>query len=122
MESTSEKIFFTRKRLPEHSRLFTTLRPSATTSGIFEKSESSNTSCEACAAASLPDAIATEQSASLSARTSFTPSPVIATVLPAFLSALTSLRFCSGVTLPKTEYFSTASFIDASFVRVVASM
>ena len=43
----SEKIFFTMKRLPERSRLFTTFRPSATTSGIFEKSDSRSTSCAA---------------------------------------------------------------------------
>ena len=39
-----------------------------------------------------------------------------------FLSALTNLRFCSGVTRPKTVYRITASFIAASFVRVVASI
>ena len=43
----SEKMFLTRKRLPERSRLLTTLRPSITTSGIFAKSDSSSTSCDA---------------------------------------------------------------------------
>ena len=84
--------------------------------------ESNKTSCDACAAASLPDAIATEQSASFSAKTSFTPSPVIATVLPAFLRALTNLRFWSGVTLPNTVYLNTASSIASSVVRVDASI
>ena len=53
--------------------------PSATTSGIAAKSLSTRTSWDTFRAASLPEAIATEQSASFSARTSFTPSPVIAT-------------------------------------------
>ena len=56
--------------------------PSATTFGIDAKLEFSNTSCDTFLAASLPEAIATLQSASLSARTSLTPSPVIATVCP----------------------------------------
>ena len=38
--------------------LFTTRRPSATTDGIWEKSESSSTSCAALDAASLPEAMA----------------------------------------------------------------
>ena len=53
-------------------------------------------------AASLPEAIATEQSASFMARMSLTPSPVIATVWPAFCIACTSFCFCAGVTRPKT--------------------
>ena len=89
--------------------LFTTLLPSETTEGILEKSESIKTSIDAFDAASLPEAMATEQSASLKARTSFTPSPVIPTVLPCFLSALTNASFCSGVTLPNTVNLSTAS-------------
>ena len=57
-------------------------------------------------ATSLPSAIAIEQSASLSARVSLTPSPVIATTLPLFLSAFTMVYFCSGVTLPNTVNWS----------------
>ena len=79
----SEKIFFTRNRLAERWMLLTTRRPSSTTSGIRAKSDSSSTTCALCAAASLPDAIATLQSASFIARMSFTPSPVMATVCPA---------------------------------------
>ena len=41
--------------------------------GIWAKSESKSTVCAACAAASLPDAIAILQSASFIARISFTP-------------------------------------------------
>ena len=63
--------------------------PSATTEGIAAKFDSSRTMCETWLAASEPEAIATEQSASLSARTSFTPSPVMATVWPPALRART---------------------------------
>ena len=87
IDKTNEKKFLTRIKLAERSMLFTTLLPSITTDGIQAKLESNKTSCDACAAASLPDAIAILQSASFSARTSFTPSPVIATVFPASLSA-----------------------------------
>ena len=80
IESNSENIFFTRNRLAERWILFTTLRPSYTTSGICAKSESKRTTWAAWAAASLPDAIATLQSASFMASISLTPSPVIATV------------------------------------------
>ena len=82
----NEKIFFTRNKLAERWILLTTLLPSSTTSGIHEKSDYRSTSCDACAAASLPEAIAILQSASFKARTSFTPSPVIATVFPASFS------------------------------------
>ena len=75
-----EKIFFTRNRLAERWILFTTCRPSDTTLGIRAKSESRRTTCAACVAASLPEAMATLQSASFMARMSFTPSPVMATV------------------------------------------
>ena len=67
----NEKIFFTRNKLAERWILLTTLLPSSTTSGIHEKSDSRSTSCDACAAASLPEAIAILQSASFKARTSF---------------------------------------------------
>ena len=60
--------------------LLITRRPSATTAGMDAKFESISTIFATCRAASLPEAIAIEQSASFSASTSFTPSPVIATV------------------------------------------
>ena len=75
-----EKIFFTRKSAAERSMLFMTLLPSATTDGMAAKLDSSRTICETWLAASEPEAIAMEQSASFSASTSFTPSPVMATV------------------------------------------
>ena len=42
------------------------------------------------------------QSASFRARTSLTPSPVMATVWPALCRARTILRFWFGTTRPKT--------------------
>ena len=101
-DKSSENMFFTRNRLAERSILFTTLLPSYTRSGICAKSESKSTTCAACAVASLPDAIATLQSASFIANISLTPSPVIATVCPLFCNAFTSSCFCFGVTRPKT--------------------
>ena len=58
--------------------------------------------------ATVNEAIATLQSASLSASTSFTPSPVMATVFLCSFSACTSIRFWLGVTRPNTVYSSTA--------------
>lgn len=99
----------------------TTCLHSNTTYGIRPKSESKSTVCAACAAASLPDAIAILQSASFIASISFTPSPVMATVCFCFWSALTMSCFCLGVTLPNTVYLSTASVISFSDAKVEAS-
>ena len=99
----------------------TVLRPSSTTCGIPEKSESSSTTWALWAAASLPEAIATLQSASLSANMSLTPSPVIATVFPSSLRILTKDLFWAGVTLPNTVHSVNAFLILSSSVRVVAS-
>jgi len=121
--SRKENIFFTRKSDALRSILLMTRRPSATTDGMAAKSESNSTICETWHATSLPEAIATLQSAALSAKTSLTPSPVMATVLPSALSACTSRRFCSGVTRPKTVYsraprqsFSGVSSAEASTI------
>ena len=103
----NEKTFFTKNNEPERSKLFTTRRPSSTICGIREKSESSSTNCATCEAAWEPEAIATEQSASFKAKISFTPSPVIATVCPAFCKIFTILRFSSGFTRPKTVFSNT---------------
>ena len=54
--------------------------------------------------ASLPEATEIAQSASFIAKISFTPSPVIATVLPACLIERIKSAFCSGVTRPNTVY------------------
>ena len=51
-----------------------------------------------------PVPIAMPMSASFSARASFTPSPVIATVWPRACSAPTIARFCCGVTRPNTRW------------------
>lgn len=55
-------------------------RPSATTFGMLAKSLSTSTSYATLRAAPEPAAMATLQSAALSASVSLTPSPVIATV------------------------------------------
>ena len=82
--------------------LFITCLPSFTTEGSDENLESSKTRLLSPLATSLPSAIAMEQSASFSAKVSFTPSPVIATTLPSFFSDFTKISFCSGLTRPKT--------------------
>ena len=99
----AEKIDFTRNREAERCKLLMERRPSCTTRGMEAKLESSSTSWETVRAASLPDAIAMLQSASFRANTSLTPSPVMATVCPWALSALTKESFCWGVTRPNTE-------------------
>ena len=108
-----ENRFFTRNSEAERWILLTTRLPSNTTDGILAKSESKRTICAALDAASLPDAIAILQSASFNASTSLTPSPVMATTLPAFLSAKRSFFFCSGDTLPNTVY-TGAAFSNSS--------
>ena len=90
--------------------LFIVLLPSSTTLGIESKLESIKTIWLTFLAASLPFIIAILQSASFNARTSFTPSPVIATVWPSFLSIITIFLFSSGLTLPKIVLFIRASF------------
>lgn len=79
--------------------------------GIAAKSELRSTNLAARHAASLPEAMAIPQSASLRASTSFTPSPVMATVCPARWRARTSFRFWFGVTRPKTVYSRAARSI-----------
>lgn len=84
------------------------MRPSATTDGSVAKLLFSSTICATARVASEPDPIATPMSASFSARTSLTPSPVIATVCPRDCSAPTMSRFCCGVTRPNTVPSSSA--------------
>ena len=97
-----ENRVLVRKSAAERCRLLMDRLPSATTAGIEAKSLSTKTISATLRAASEPAAMATEQSASLSASTSLTPSPVMATVCPRFFNATTSSRFCCGVTRPKT--------------------
>ena len=82
--------------------LLMTRRPSATTLGRAAKSLFSSTSWATWQALSAPEAMAMPQSASFRARTSLTPSPVMATVWPALCRARTILRFWLGTTRPKT--------------------
>ena len=74
------KMVFTKKRLPLRCRLLMLRRPSATTCGMEEKSSSMSTSLATLRAASEPLPMATLQSAACRAKTSLTPSPVMATV------------------------------------------
>ena len=95
--------------------LLITLLPSATTEVKTLKLESNKTNWEIFFAASEPLAIAIEQSALFKARMSLTPSPVIATHLPASFKAITSASFWSGETLPKIVNF-LANFLTCSIV------
>ena len=54
--------------------------------------------------------IATPISAAFKLGASLTPSPVIETILPFDLKALTIITLCSGETLAKTLKFSTRLF------------
>ncbi len=107
--SRIEYTVLDRNSVATRSMLAMTRRPSATTCGSVAKSLSSSTIRATARAAGLPLPIATPTSASLRARTSFTPSPVIATVCPRAVSARTSARFCSGATRPSTTARSAAS-------------
>ena len=86
-------IVFVNSRDALLSILLIILLPSFIMCGILLKLESNNTSSLTFLLASLPHERAILQSASLRASTSFTQSPVIATVLPCFLSALTIFFF-----------------------------
>ena len=88
---------------------------------MWAKSLSASTISETLRAAAEPEDIETEQSASRRASTSFTPSPVIATVRPSAWSAFTSSRFCCGVTRPNTRYVLAASTSFSPVSRVEAS-
>ena len=84
--SSKEKIFSKKQT----GRLFDIVDYSASFADNrrhLRKSESISTSWAALDAASLPEAMATEQSASRKARISLTPSPVIPTVFPCFFNA-----------------------------------
>ena len=98
--SSTEYTVLVRKRLETLSTLPITRRPSATTYGNVANLLSSNTICATAREAALPAPIATPTSASLSASTSLTPSPVIATVWSRDCNACTIARFWSGLTLP----------------------
>lgn len=69
--------------------------------GTDLKSESRRTSLAERLAASEPSPMAMAQSASFMAKISFTPSPVMATVLPCFFRAFINERFSEGVTRVK---------------------
>ena len=118
----AEKMVFTKNRELDRCRLLMDCRPSCTTRGMEAKLESSSTRLDTVRAASLPEAMATEQSASFRASTSLTPSPVMATVWPSAFRALTKASFCWGVTRPNTAYSFTARRMSSSVSKTEASM
>ena len=83
-------------------------RPSATTPGSTENFESTRTICAMAFVAWEPLPMAIPRSASLRARASLTPSPVMATQCPLPCRAPTMARFCSGVTRPNTSWEAMA--------------
>ncbi len=103
------------------SILFIVFLPSFTILGIESKLESNNTYSETFLAASVPDATAIAQSDCLSARTSFTPSPVIATVCFSFCIASINIFLPCGVTLPNILYLFADCF-NSSSLRFDVSM
>ena len=77
--------------------------PSSTAATIDPSSSSARTTSAASLATSVPIfPIATPTSAARSAGASFTPSPVIATTLPACLKSRTTASLCLGETLYNT--------------------
>ena len=85
--SIVEYMVFTKNSEAERVMLLIVLLPSLTTLGIDAKLESNKIICETLFVASLPFCIAILQSAAFNAKTSLTPSPVIATVFPEFCKA-----------------------------------
>ena len=96
-------------RFETRSTLLMTLRPSSTTRGSVAKESSSTTNSATARLAALPEPMAIPMSASFRASTSFTPSPVIATVRPPACRAPTMARFWCGVTRPNTALRSMAA-------------
>ena len=115
-------IVFTKNNVADLCILFIVLLPSSTILGIDLKSESINTNCDTFLAASLPFTTDILQSAFFNASTSFTPSPVIATVCFSSFSASINSFFCSGVTLPNTVYLTAASLSSSIVLNVLASI
>ena len=103
-----------RKRLATRSMLLMTRRPSATTRGRVENRSSRRTNWATARDAELPEPMAIPMSASLRARTSLTPSPVMATVRPRACRARTMARFWWGVTRPNTERSASSPVEDIS--------
>jgi len=96
-------------------RLSNTPLPSSTAFSIVAKLSSMSIISAESLATSVPVIpIAIPISAFFTAGASFTPSPVIATTWPSACSALTSLSFCSGVTLAKTLFEEATSFNSSS--------
>src|SRR2546428_710852 len=90
-------------------------RPSSTAATMDAKLSSVSTMSALSLATSVPVIpIATPRSDLLSAGASFTPSPVIATMCPAFFQASTMRILCSGATRAYTRIRSTSRTNSAS--------
>jgi hypothetical protein len=87
--------------------LAVTRLPSATTPGRVANWLSSSTSSATALVVGAPEPMAMPILASLSASTSLTPSPFIATVCPRACSAVTIASFWCGVTRPNTDRSSS---------------
>ena len=119
------KTVFVKNNVHVLCRLLITRRPSATTFGSEPKFESRATKWAVFFVASVPEAMAMEQSATFKAKISLTPSPVIATVCPHSWSVSTITCFCSGETRPKTVYLfaikrTSSNDIPSSEINLLA--
>ena len=91
------------------------VRPCCTALTSVAKLSSSRITFAAFLVTSVPEIpIATPISASFTAGASFTPSPVIATISPLDLNALTILSLSAGLTLANTEILSSKSSSSVS--------
>ena len=98
-------------------RLSKTFRPCSTARMIVAKLSSERIIRLAFLATWVPEPIAMPMSAALIAGASFTPSPVIATTSPFFLSVSTSSTLCSGATRPTTPMSSIRASRSSSLQR-----
>ena len=97
-------------------------RPFATAFTIVAKLSSVRTMAAASFATSVPvTPMATPISACFSAGASFTPSPVIATIMPRSCQARTIRILCSGDTLAYTEIPVTKSLSSSSLISSMSA-
>lgn len=115
------KIVLFKKRALLRVILLIVILPSLIADGRTEKSFSRRTMSAVFLAESAPSPIDIPQEASFRARTSLTPSPVIATTLPEDLRFLIKVRFCSGVTRAKISKLVVRDFGKVFDFRVERS-
>ena len=109
MAMIAEYTVLVTNRPATRSMLAMTRRPSASIGGTAENVPSSRTARATARLAWLPDPMAMPRSACLSAGTSLTPSPTMATTCPRACSAFTPASFWPGFTRPSTLDSSSAS-------------